>query len=114
MIVIAATIWSNRSVLLGLGSVVTPKYTEQPNEWQVYKAIEPNDTDHVYRVTWTQKYGATQVAYCKVVFRNDKEKQYKLVAPWLAGLDIERANMDDIQFEKVPMKDIPDGALGGE
>jgi hypothetical protein len=111
-VAIGYVLWqANQSVYLGPGM----KYVEEPkiesNDWQPYKAIDPSDSTHVYKVTWSQKYGATQVMYCKVIFRNDKEKQYRLVAPWLNGLDIERQNMDDIQFDRIPRDSVPKGFL---
>jgi len=89
--------------------VAEPKIEE--NAWQPYKAIDLTDSTHVYKVSWSQKYGAVQTVYCKAVFRNDKEKQYRLIAPWLDGVDIERPNMDDIQFDRVLISSLPEGAL---
>ena len=109
-VVIACTICNRPYYVDANGKPVAVTKIE-PNAWQPYLAIDPTDTAHVYRVTWVQKYGSKQTAYCKVVFRNDKEKQYKLIAPWLSGIEIERANMDDIQFDKVQMDSVPDMVL---
>jgi hypothetical protein len=109
-IVIACTICNRPYYVDANGKPVAVTKIE-PNDWQPYKAIDPIDSTHVYRVSWSQKYGSVQTAYCKVVFRNDKEKQYKLIAPWLSGIEIERANMDDIQFDKIPLDSVPSGIL---
>jgi len=109
---IGYVIWEvNQPVYMGPGTKAVEEPKIEPNEWQPYKSIDPSDSTHVYKVTWSQKYGATQVMYCKVVFRNDKEKQYRLVAPWLNGLDIERQNMDDIQFNVISRDNVPKGFL---
>jgi len=89
--------------------IAEPKIEE--NAWQPYKAIDILDSTHIYKVSWTQKYGAVQTVYCRAAFRNDKEKQYRLIAPWLDGVDIERPNMDDIQFDRVLISSLPEGAL---
>jgi len=109
-IIIACTVCNRSCYVDADGNPVAVTKIES-NDWQPYLAIDPTDTAHVYRVTWVQKYGSTQIAYCRVVFRNDKEKQYKLIAPWLSGIEIERANMDDIQFDKVPMDSVPESAF---
>jgi hypothetical protein len=108
VILIGYTIWeANRPVYFGPNMHVIDEPKIDTNAWQPYKNISPDDTGHVYRVLWSQKYGMVQAAYCVVVFRNDKEKQYKLVAPWLDGLEIERANMDDIKFDKISKDSVP-------
>jgi hypothetical protein len=84
-------------------------FVADTNAWQPYMVIAPEDTTHVFRVVWAQKYGEFKTEYCKLVFRNDKEKQYKLIAPWLPGVDIERQNMDDIKFEKISIDSMPTG-----
>lgn len=71
----------------------------KPNDWQPYKSITPEDSIHILKVTWAEKYGENRVVYCKAVFKNDKEKQYKMVAPWMNDVEIERTNMNDITFE---------------
>jgi hypothetical protein len=109
-IVIACTI-CNRPYYVGTNGKPVKVEEIAPNDWQPYKAIDPADSTHVYRVIWSQKYGSVQTAYCKVVFRNDKEKQYKLIAPWLSGIEIERANMDDIQFDRIPLDSVPEEVL---
>ena len=111
LVVAVAVIRTSRSI----SEILTvPEYKEQINKWKVYKVIDLSDTDHIYRVTWTQEYGSPQVVYCKAVFKNDKDNQYKLVAPWIGGLDIDRSNVGDIKFEKVLMDSVPDGALAGQ
>jgi hypothetical protein len=82
------------------------KYVEipvDPNDWKALKFVETNDTTHVYKVTWSQSWGAPMTAYCKAIFINDKSRQYRLVAPWFSAIDLERANIDDIKFELVPL-----------
>jgi hypothetical protein len=103
---IGYAIWNqNRPVYFGPNMKYEEKPIE-PNIWQPYKAISPQDSTHVYRVTWAESWSASKIAYCKAAFRNDKEKQYKLVAPW-ATIDIERANMYDIMFEIVSIDSVP-------
>lgn len=89
--------------------IAEPKIEE--NAWQPYKAIDLMDSTHVYKVSWSPEANTDRVMYCRAVFRNDKEKQYRLIAPWLDGVDIERPNMDDIQFDKVLISSLPEGAL---
>lgn len=113
LVVVAAigfSIWSSKE-LPGLPLVKIGEPKIEPNAWQPYKAIDPDDSTHALRVVWAQKYGEVKTVYCKVVFRNDKEKQYKLVAPWLSGFDIERQNMDDIKFEKILIDSVPAGIM---
>lgn len=87
---------------------VEDNYIEQPNEWQPYMAISPGE-EMAYRVTWTEKYGMTKTAYCNVIWRNDKEDQYKLTAPWITGaVHIERSNTNDDLIVKVPLNEVPD------
>jgi hypothetical protein len=110
--IIGYAIWdANLPVYLGLNMHGADTLKIEAGEWQPTKAIDPADSTHVYRVIWTQKYGDTKVAYCKIVFKNDKTGQYKLVAPWTSGIEIERSNMDDIQFDKLPIDSVPAGVL---
>ncbi len=109
---IGYAIWdTNQTAYFGLNMHRADTLKIEPNEWQAYKYIDLADSTHVYRVIWTQKYGATQVAYCKVVFKNDKTGQYKLVAPWTGGVEIERSNMDDISFDRITLDSVPAVAL---
>lgn len=84
-------------------SLVPPKEVPiEPNAWKPCMVIAEADTGkYVIRVTWDQKYGERKILYCRAVFRNDVEKQYKVIAPWLASTDIERQNMNDISIEKI-------------
>jgi len=103
---------TNRPVyFVGVASKQADAQKIEPSAWQPDKAIAPDDSTHVFRVTWSQKYGSLRTAYCKVVFKNDKEKQYKLIAPWMTSIDIERANMDDIVFEKISIDSVPEGII---
>jgi len=77
----------------------------EPNPWQVFKVA---DTLNAYRVSWDQKYGNRITQYCKVVFHNAEQRQYMLVAPWLNSEIIERANINNIEFQKLPIADILD------
>lgn len=87
---------------------VTEDQKIEKNEWEEHKFILVDDSVHVYKVTWDQKYGVTRTEYCKAAFRNDKQKQYKLVAPWLDEKIIERVNMNDIRFDKILLDSIPE------
>lgn len=99
-------IWdTNRGVS---NSLVPPKEVPiEPNVWQPCMVIAEGDTGkYVIKVTWDQKYGERKILYCRAVFRNDVEKQYKVIAPWLASTDIERQNMNDISIEKVSVDSV--------
>jgi hypothetical protein len=92
--------WQNLPDFFGPGTKVV-EFTPDTSDWVAYKYIAPNDTTHVYKVTWSQSWGTSKIAYCKVVFKNDKQRQYRLVAPWLSSMDIERNNMDDIKCDLI-------------
>ena len=115
VLAIIYVVWDfNRFQYFGTDFKAVPEPKPVTNEWMPYKAIDPDDSLNVLSVTWTEKYGETKTVYCKVVFKNDKEKQYKLVAPWLGTVDIERANMDDIRFDRILKSSVPVKALEAE
>jgi len=78
------------------------------NPWVPYLSISEEDTVNIYEVIWDQKYGATKTAYCMVIFKNDKLRQYKLIAPWINSIVIEGQNINDIKITKVLKKDVSD------
>ena len=104
---IAYTIWSSNRSNTFTNYSTLDTVSIDANPWQPYLNIPVGDTDNVYEVSWDQKYGSSKAAYCMVVFRNEKSRQYKLVAPWLDGLIIEYQNVNDIKFNKVSKKDVP-------
>lgn len=70
-------------------------------EWIVEN--QSKDTDkNCLKVIYREKYGAELVVYCMVLFRNDKTKQYKMVAPWLTNKIIEMSNVTGIEVNEVP------------
>lgn len=81
------------------------------NPWELLLNIEPKDTLHVYKVVWDQKYGATKISYCMAVFENKETKQYKLIAPWINTIIIEKQNINNIDFNKIERKSMPDNTL---
>jgi hypothetical protein len=105
---IAYVIWDSNSSINLAGYSVRDTVAIEENVWKLYRSIPIGDTDEVYEVIWDQKYGATKKCYCTVVFRNERSNEYKLVAPWLDDLVIEKQNTDDISFDKVFKKDVPD------
>ena len=108
LVAIIYVIWdSNQFGGLGPNIMTVEDPKVEPNDWQPYKSIGPEDSLHVLKVVWTEKYGPTKTEYCMAVFSNDKTKQYKLVAPWKEVTDIERSNMTDISISTVAKKDMP-------
>lgn len=106
LLITAYVLWKDSiPSFMGPGS----KYVEtpiDPNDWKAFKFVTTYDTNHVYKVTWSQSWGTPMIAYCKAVFINEKSKQYRLVAPWFSTIDLERANIDDIKFELVPLDSV--------
>jgi len=105
-IIILVTWNANRGINLSNIKIADTIQIEK-GEWEEYKSILIEDSILVYQVTWDQKYGVTKTEYCKVIFKNDKQKQYKLIAPWLDGVIIERVNMNDLSVDKINLNDVP-------
>lgn len=87
-------------------TIDTLKIEESP--WKVLSCIKSNDSVYVYKVTWDQKYGVTKTAYCMAIFKNESTNEYKLIAPWLNTVLIEKQNINDIDIAKVEKKSMPD------
>lgn len=105
---IVYVIWdSNSSNVLSNYTTLDTAVVET-NPWKPYLGISENDTDNVIEVVWDQKYGATKKSYCKAVFQNEKTHQYRLIAPWMESITIECQNTNDINFNKISKKDVPD------
>ncbi len=69
-------------------------------EWIVENQI--NDAEsNCLKVVYREKYGAEIITYCMVLFRNDKTKQYKMVAPWLKSKIVEMSNITGIEVYEV-------------
>jgi len=79
------------------------------NPWEVFMATDTLNID-AYRVSWDQGFGLgyQKVEYCRVVFHNNKQRLYMLVAPWFSNKIVERANINNISFDKILIADIPD------
>jgi hypothetical protein len=71
------------------------------NDWKTVIAIASDDTTNVIKIGYDQKYGSHIEFYCKAMFRNDKTNQYKFIAPWMVGTEVERANIDAITYDRV-------------
>jgi uncharacterized protein YxeA len=104
---IAYAIWEHNSSNVFSNYTTQDTVVVETNPWQPYLSVPVGDTESVYEVVWDQKYGTTKTSYCMVVFRNERSKQYKLIAPWLDGIIIEYQNTNDIKFNKVLRKDVP-------
>lgn len=74
-------------------------------EWIVENQI--NDTDNnCLKVIYREKYGAEIITYCMVLFRNDKTKQYKMIAPWLKSKIVEMSNITGIEVYEVSKSEV--------
>lgn len=78
-----------------------PPQFDFDNDWVVENEV-CNVENNCLKVIYREKYGAELIAYCMVVFKNDKTQQYKLVAPWLKNEVIERSNITGILVAEVP------------
>lgn len=88
------------------GLVLVSEVKIEPNVWQPYKAVDPTDSTHIYRVSW-----GDSIIYCKAIFKHDTDGIYKLVAPWLDVVDIRVPSTDSIFFEKVSIDSVPAEAV---
>jgi hypothetical protein len=86
--------------------VIVPPFEKGPiqtlpgNDWKVVSAIEPDDREHILKVTYTNELGMEKVITCMVVFEHNNE--YKLVSPELgSGIILQKANLTDLHIEKV-------------
>jgi len=105
---IVYVIWDHNSSNVFSNYSIQDTAIVETNPWEPYLSIPVGDTESVYEVTWDQKYGSTKTYFCMAVFRNEHSKQYKLISPWLDGIIIEYQNTNDIKFNKVLKKDVPD------
>lgn len=102
-VVVFAVVYTNKGqdLFMGAPHVVEEKKIPE-NSWKPYKLVLANELDSVViRAAWDQKYGTTKVVYCRTVFHNEKENLFKLGAPWLGDVIIERSNMNNVRFDKV-------------
>jgi len=90
----------NQSVNLTTYTAVDSLQIEK-NPWELLTSIEPEDTNNIFKVVWDQKYGITKTSYCLAIFENVEQDQYKLIAPWLNTVIIEKQNIININFYKV-------------
>ena len=75
------------------------------NDW--YVKFQTSDPDHnCLRVVFREKYGQQLTVFCMVVFANNKTQQYKLIAPWMKGLEIERSNITTFDPVEVPKSEM--------
>lgn len=71
------------------------------NEWSVFKSVPPDSTDrYVLEVVYSEKYGPCHTESCMVVMKNDKTRQYKIIAPWIIK-EIERGNIVNFEIKIV-------------
>lgn len=105
---IAYEIWSNNTNNGLVGFSTRDTITVEANPWIPHVAIPVEDSDSLYEVTWDQKYGATKIAYCKCIFRNEKTGDYRLIAPWTSFITIEAQNTNNVKVVKVSKVDVPD------
>jgi hypothetical protein len=80
------------------------EYKTDLNGWQPYMTLSPNDSMHVLRVSW-----GDSVKYCRAVFKNDRKRLYRLVAPWLEDVKIERPIGLDVAMEQVGVDSVRGG-----
>lgn len=86
-----------------LGKIQAKEEVIPENDWKVI--ISAKDSDQVVEIIYDQKYGSRIIEYGKVLFENSKEKQYKIVAPWIeGGILVERNNINNIAY-KIVSKD---------
>jgi len=100
-------IWKNSSPSFPSNYNTSDTLKVETNSWIPYLSIPEGDTDFVYEVTWDQKYGATKKAYCMAIFKDDKLRQYGLIAPWISSIVIENQNTNNVKITKVLKKDVP-------
>ena len=78
----------------------------EENDWKVNSEVVNVDSNCL-KVVYREKYGDEIVEYCMVVFENDKTQQYKLIAPWLKNVVIERSNITGIVVSEISRGEIP-------
>jgi hypothetical protein len=61
-------------------------------DWIVENQVS-DPSKYVLQVIYREKYGAEKTIYCMVLFRNDKTRQYKAVAPWLKDVVVQMENI---------------------
>lgn len=108
IIAIVYEIWRNTSPVNLTSYSTIDSVKIEANPWQPYLSIPIDDTENVYEVIWSQKYGSARICYCKAIFINEKMRQYKMIAPWRAGIIVEYANTNDIAFNKVSKEKMGD------
>lgn len=69
-------------------------------EWIVENQVH-DVQNNCLKVIYREKYGLEIVTNCMVLFRNDKTKQYKMVAPWLNQKIVEMSNITGIEVYEV-------------
>ena len=88
-------------VIVPIPDTTQPKI--DPNPWQVFSSIDPDDKDNILKATYCDEFGAPKTFFCMVVFSNDQTHQYKLLSPDLgSGIIIEKGNLTDFTVIKIP------------
>lgn len=64
-----------------------------PYEWKLISSIPPKDTSNVLVVVYKDEMSTFNEVYCMAVFENSKGTEYKLVAPWLNNMIIQKSNL---------------------
>lgn len=73
----------------------------EKNDWELENSINKPDS-FCLKITFQEKYGNLVTLYCMALFRNDKTRQYKLVAPWYNSKIINIDNIDDVSIIEIP------------
>jgi hypothetical protein len=79
------------------------------NDWVMENRVCDVE-NNCLKVIYREKYGDKITSYCMVVFRNNKTRQYKFVAPWMKNKIIERSNIFGISVEEVQKSEMSNEA----
>ena len=64
------------------------------NEWKLISSIPPKDTSNVLFLVYKDEVGfSLNDVYCMAIFENKKGTEYKLVAPWLNSMIVQKSNL---------------------
>ena len=63
-------------------------------DWVLINYIPPTDTDDVLMYSFIDEMGfSNNSIYCMAVFENSRKTEYKLVAPWLNSMIVQKSNL---------------------
>ena len=86
---------------------IIPEPKILPNEWQEYMKVPLEDTTHLVKVQWSTDSSSENTVYCRAVFDNIKDYRYKLVAPWLNEVYVNKRSLVSVSFNIVDRATIP-------